>query len=86
MRVLGTLGAREFANACGVLSELNMRVLKDNAERIVAGSGANANEPPLLDEEEVTAFRQCQRNNQRLEQELLLQAYVDATFDVEFGR
>jgi hypothetical protein len=65
---------------------MNTRVLQDNAERIVPGSGANANEPPLLDEKEITAFWQCQSNNHRLEQELLLQSYVDAAFALEFGR
>jgi hypothetical protein len=57
--------------------------LKDNAQRIVSGNGANANEPPLLNEEELAAFRPCQANNHRLEQELLLQSYVDSAFALE---
>ncbi|MGE0605933.1 MAG: Wadjet anti-phage system protein JetD domain-containing protein [Pirellulales bacterium] len=52
-------------------------VLRDHNALVLEGSGAAGSEPRNLVDDELAAFRQCQRQNWRLEQERLPQSYVD---------
>lgn len=69
-----------FPNTRSIL--MGTQVLQDNLEQIGSGSSTEFREPPLLSSDELAAFRRCLADNKRLEQEQLLQAYVDA----EIGR
>jgi hypothetical protein len=65
-----------FPNTRSIL--MGTQALQDNLERIGSGSSTDSREPPRLSSDELAAFRHCLATNQRLEQEQLLQAYVDA--------
>lgn len=52
-------------------------VLMDHPQLVMEGSGAACTEPRNLTDDELAAFRICSKNNSRLEQEHLPQAYVD---------
>jgi len=56
-----------------------VKQLKNNSSRTL-------DEPTNLTEQEKAVFRECQKNNLRLEQERIPQAYVDAAFHEHFAK
>jgi hypothetical protein len=64
-----------FPNVRSIL--MTEAVLLDHHDLVLEGSGAVSSEPRNLVDNELAAFRQCQRHNWRLEQERLPQSYVD---------
>jgi hypothetical protein len=57
-------------------------VLRDHSQLVAEGNGTFCSEPQNLMDEERAAFRKCLNQNQRLEQERLPQAYVEAAIRV----
>lgn len=59
---------------------MDRATLDHHAEAVVAGNAPPGTEPPELDHEERATYRRCAAKRQRLEQEKIVQNYVESRF------